>query len=64
MTREHILEIDQCCQEHKVSCSKRLELEIPFWNFYKAKRKFLLQDEVSSVPGEFVQMVTVHYVLE
>ena len=58
MTREQILEIDQYCQEHKVSYKKRLEeLEIPFWNFYKAKRKYRLQDEASSGPGEFVQMV-------
>ena len=58
MTREQILEIDQYCQEHKMSYKQRLnELEIPFWNFYKAKRKYRLEDEASNGTGEFVQMV-------
>ena len=58
MTREQILEIDQYCQEHKMSYRQRLEeLDIPFWNFYKAKRKYRLEDEASSNVGEFVQMV-------
>ena len=58
MTREQILEIDQYCQEHKMSYKQRLnELEIPFWIFYKAKRKYRLEDEASSGAGEFVQMV-------
>ena len=58
MTREQILEIDQYCQEHKMSYRQRLEeLDIPFWNFYKAKRKYRLEDEASINVGEFVQMV-------
>jgi len=58
MTREQILEIVQYCQEHKVSYRQRLEdLGIPFWSFYKAKRKYRMQDEAASGPGEFVQMV-------
>ena len=58
MTREQILEIDQYCQEHKMSYRQRLEeLSIPSWTFYKAKRKYRMQDEATSVPGEFVQMV-------
>ena len=58
MTREQILEIDQYCQEHKMSYRQRLEeLSIPSWTFYKAKRKYRMQDEAASVPGEFVQMV-------
>lgn len=58
MTREQILEIDQYCQEHKMSYRQRLEeLDIPFWNFYKAKREYRLEDEASSNVGEFVQMV-------
>ena len=58
MTREEILEIDQYCQEHKMSYRKRLdELHIPFWNFYKAKRKYRLEDESSTSRGEFVQLV-------
>ena len=57
MTREEILEIDQYCQEHKMSYRKRLdELHIPFWNFYKAKRKYRLEDESSTSRGEFVQL--------
>jgi len=40
MTREEILKIDQYCQEHRISYKQRLEeLEIPFWNFYKAKKE-------------------------
>ena len=55
---EQILEIDRYCQEHKVSYKQRLEeLDIPFWNFYKAKRKYRQEDEAASGPGEFVQMV-------
>ena len=58
MTREEILEIDRYCQEHKMSYKQRLnELEIPFWNFYKAKRKYRLEDEASNSSGEFVQLV-------
>ena len=41
-----------------MSYKQRLnELEIPFWNFYKAKRKYRLEDEASVGTGEFVQMV-------
>ena len=41
MTREEILSIEEYCAEHKISHKKRLEeLGIPFWNFYKAKRKY------------------------
>ena len=58
MTREEILAIDQYCREHKMSYRKRLdELEIPFWQFYKAKRKYRLEDEGAEGAGEFVQMV-------
>ena len=58
MTREEILAIDQYCQEHKMSYRKRLdELEIPFWQFYKAKRKYRMEDESLDGTGEFVQMV-------
>lgn len=46
MTREEILKIDAYCQEHEVSYRQRLkELGIPFWDFYKAKKKYRLQDE-------------------
>ena len=52
MTREQILEIDQYCQEHKMSYRQRLEeLSIPSWTFYKAKRKYRMQDEAASVRG-------------
>ena len=41
MTREEILSIEEYCIEHNVSHKKRLEeLEIPFWHFYKAKKKY------------------------
>ena len=40
MTREEILSIEEYCAAHKVSHRKRLEeLNIPFWQFYKAKKK-------------------------
>ena len=33
------------CAEHKVSHRKRLEeLNIPFWHFYKAKKKYVYFD--------------------
>ena len=45
MTREEILSIEEYCIEHKVSHKKRLEeLEIPFWHFYKAKKKYRKDD--------------------
>ena len=59
MTREEILSIDQYCQKHKMNYRERLdELDIPFWQFYKAKRKYRLEDEHPEGAGEFVQMVT------
>ena len=62
MTREEVLEIDAYCQEHKVSYRQRLEeLDIRFWNFYKAKKKYRLQDEAaadSNTSGGFVQLGT------
>ena len=55
MTREQVLEIDQYYQEHKISYRQRLEeLKVPFWSFYKAKRKYRMQDEAAIGPGEFV----------
>ena len=57
MTREEILSIEEYCLEHKVSHKKRLEeLEIPFWHFYKAKKKYRKDDEQGSQSGEFIQL--------
>lgn len=40
MTREEILSTEEYCTEHKVTHRQRLEEpDIPFWHFYKAKRK-------------------------
>ena len=45
MTREEVLEIDAYCQGHKMSYRQRLEeLDIRFWNYYKAKKKYLPVD--------------------
>ena len=63
MTREEILSIEEYCAEHKISHRKRLaELEIPFWNFYKAKRKYREADEQDANPGQFVQLSSGRYV--
>ena len=57
MTREEILSIEEYCAAHKVSHRKRLEeLNIPFWQFYKAKKKYRKDDELDSSLGEFVQL--------
>ena len=61
MTREEVLEIDAYCQEHKMSYRQRLEeLDIRFWNFYKAKKKYRLQDEAAATDGNmsggFIQL--------
>ena len=57
MTREEILSIEEYCIEHKVSHKKRLEeLKIPFWHFYKAKKKYRKDDEQGSLSGEFIQL--------
>ena len=46
MTREEILSIEEYCAEHNVSHRKRLEeLNIPFWHFYKAKKKYRKDDD-------------------
>ena len=55
MTREEILSIEEYCAEHKVSHRKRLEeLNIPFWHFYKAKKKYRKDDEQDACFGEFI----------
>jgi hypothetical protein len=62
MTRKEIIEIEQNCSVHKVSKKSRLaELGIPFWNFYKARRKYRHEDElIGTVPstGKFIQLPT------
>ena len=63
MTREEILSIEEYCAEHKVSHRKRLEeLNIPFWHFYKAKKKYRKDDEQGSQSGEFIQLSSGKYV--
>lgn len=57
LTREQILEIDQYCQEHKVSQQQRLnELGIGRHQFYVWKRKYRLEDEAGNTPCGFVQL--------
>ena len=62
MTREEIIEIEQYCSDHKVGKKARLaELGIPFWNFYRARRKYQREDElIGSDPsaGNFIQLAT------
>lgn len=63
MTCEEILSIEEYCAEHKVSHRKRLEeLDIPFWHFYKAKKKYRKEDEQDSHPGEFIQLSSGRFV--
>lgn len=64
MTREEILSIEEYCAEHKVSHKERLaELCIPYWKFYRAKRKYRMTDESQSdQPGEFIQLSSGRYV--
>lgn len=40
------------------------ELEIPFWNFYKAKRKYRREDEQETQLGQFVQLSSRRYVTQ
>ena len=57
MTRDEILSIEQYCQEHNISHKKRLaELDIPFWNFYRAKRRYREEDVASGSEGGFIQL--------
>lgn len=57
MTHEDVLWLKKYCVEHKISHKKRLEdLEIPFWNFYRAKQKYRKEDEQDAQPGQFVQV--------
>lgn len=63
MTREEILSIEEYCAEHKVSHKKRLEeLDIPFWHFYKAKKKYREEDEQEGQSGQFIQLSSGRYV--
>ena len=57
LTREQILEIDNYCQEHKVSQQSRLdELGIGRHQYYIWKRKYRQEDEHGASPGGFVQL--------
>ena len=63
MTREEVLSIEEYCAEHKISHKKRLEeLEIPFWNFYKAKQKYRKEDEQDAQLGQFVPLSSGRFV--
>lgn len=62
MTREEILSIEEYCAEHKVTHRKRLEeLEIPFWHFYKAKKKYREDDKQDGQSGLFIQLSSSRY---
>ena len=57
LTREEVLSIEEYCGEHRISHKKRLaELDIPFWDFYKAKKKYREEDSKNSGPGQFIQL--------
>lgn len=60
MTREEIIEIEQYCMEHGVGKKARLaELGIPFWSFYRTRRRYQMEDERSATEmsaGNFVQI--------
>ena len=63
MTREEILSIEEYCAAHKVSHKKRLEeLDIPFWHFYKAKKKYREEDGQEGQSGQFIQLSSGRYV--
>ena len=63
MTREEILSIEEYCAEHNVSHKKRLEeLDIPFWHFYKAKKKYREEHEQEGQSGQFIQLPSGRYV--
>ena len=57
LTREEILTIEDYCAEHKISYKTRLsELQVPLWDFYKAKKKYREEDSMDTGPGQFVQL--------
>lgn len=57
LTREEVLAIEDYCSENKVTHKARLaELDIPFWDFYKAKKKYRETDLIDTGPGQFVQL--------
>ena len=60
MTREEIIEIEQYCMEHGVGKKARLaEHGIPFWSFYRTRRRYQMEDERSATEmsaGNFVQI--------
>ena len=57
LTREEILTIEDYCAEHKISYKTRLaELQVPLWDFYKAKKKYREEDSIDTGPGQFVQL--------
>ncbi|MBE6225122.1 MAG: hypothetical protein E7122_07880 [Bacteroidales bacterium] len=63
LTREEILTNEDYCAEHKMSHKARLaELQIPFWDFYKAKKKYREEDSSVEGPGQFVQLSSGRYV--
>ena len=57
LTREEILTIEDYCAEHNISYKTRLaELQVPLWDFYKAKKKYREEDSMDTGPGQFVQL--------
>ena len=46
MTKEDVAQVIAYCDENKISCKQRLsELGISPWNFYGAKRRYVLKEE-------------------
>lgn len=57
LTREQILEIDQYCQDHKMTLTHYLdEHKIARHQYFVWKRKYRHEDEQSSACGSFVQL--------
>ena len=59
ITQEEVAQIIYYCEEHKVSYKSRLEeLNIPVWQFYEVKRKYLekCSNHKDSMKGDFIQL--------
>ena len=59
ITQEEVAQIVYYCEEHKKSYKSRLEeLNIPIWQFYDAKRKYLEKSSThkDSMKGDFIQL--------
>lgn len=63
LTCEEILSIEEYCAKHNVTHKTGLaELKIPFWDFYRSKKRYREEDTSVEKPGQYLQINSGRYV--